>query len=754
MFCANAASSNHSNEVHGIGAADDPTRQTDENWVDDRWQKTDVGQFLSACIETPEKTYKGIAIKLGDQDEAAVCFDTELLRYSAGWTGGFLQLHPRRYGLIVSPKPQGTIQFKSAAEPGWARNGSFEDPRPDYFGNLPRDWGHYTGLYLSGKRVVLAYRVNNVDVLDSPWVEKAQGIVAFTRTIEAAPGSKEMRLRICEMPKPELREIDGIQMLISGEPKALTAVAISAGGGKLANDATNSAEIQLHASSQSAVVKAFIWRGAQTNLAALAALVKASSAPTSLKSLTHGGSSHWTHPVTTEGSLGFETGPLVIDTLAVPYENPWKALMFTSGHDFFDNGDAVVCTAHGDVWRVSGIDDKLRKLTWKRFATGLYQPLGLKIIKDRVYVLGRDQISVLHDLNGDGEADYYENFNNDCLSAGGGHSYATCLETDRDGNFYFLKCAENTPHGGALLRVSADGKQLQVVATGFRNPNGLGVSPAGLITVADQQGEWVPETRLDAIHSGGFYGYMPMHHRPQAPKTYDHPLCWIARTIDNSAGGQVWVPEGTWGMLSGHMIHLSYGRCTTMLILPDGQRDGDALTPAQAGIVPLPGRFLSGVMRGRFNPKDGQLYLTGLRGWQTAAVRDGCFQRLRYTGQSFYIPIGCSVRTNGIELTFSQPLHSDTAENIDSYSIEQWNYRWSSTYGSPDFSVVDPDKQGRDSVTLKHARLSGDKRNLFLEIPEMRPAMQMKISYNIKAADGKSLRNDFYATINKVPNGQ
>ena len=30
--------------------------------------------------------------------------------------------------------------------------------------------------------------------------------------------------------------------------------------------------------------------------------------------------------------------------------------------------------------------------------------------------------------------------------------------------------------------------------------------------------------------------------------------------------------------------------------------------------------------------------------------------------------------------------------------------------------------------------------------------MQMKISYNIKSADGKSLRNDFYATINEVPN--
>ena len=54
------------------------------------------------------------------------------------------------------------------------------------------------------------------------------------------------------------------------------------------------------------------------------------------------------------------------------------------------------------------------------------------------------------------EADFHENFNNDCVSAGGGHSYAACLETDADGNFYFVKCAEDTPHGGAVLRVTKD----------------------------------------------------------------------------------------------------------------------------------------------------------------------------------------------------------------------------------------------------------------------------------------------------------
>ena len=167
-------------------------------------------------------------------------------------------------------------------------------------------------------------------------------------------------------------------------------------------------------------------------------------------------------------------------------------------------------------------------MKWQRFATGLYQPLGLRVVKDQVFVLGRDQITRLHDRNQDGEADFYETFNNDIMIGGGGHSYATCLESDPEGNLYFIRCAEGTPHGGVLLKVSADGSRLSVVATGFRNPNGLGVSPSGVITAADQQGTWVPETRLDVVKLGGFYGYMPMHKRATAPITFDPPLMWLS----------------------------------------------------------------------------------------------------------------------------------------------------------------------------------------------------------------------------------
>ena len=48
--------------------------------------------------------------------------------------------------------------------------------------------------------------------------------------------------------------------------------------------------------------------------------------------------------------------------------------------DFFADGkSAAVCTWDGDVWIVTGITmSQLQKVKWKRFATGLHEPLGLK----------------------------------------------------------------------------------------------------------------------------------------------------------------------------------------------------------------------------------------------------------------------------------------------------------------------------------------------------------------------------------------
>ena len=51
-----------------------------------------------------------------------------------------------------------------------------------------------------------------------------------------------------------------------------------------------------------------------------------------------------------------------------------------------------------------------RGLTWQRIASGLFQPLGVKIVDGEIYITCRDQLVILHDLNGDGETDYLPEF--------------------------------------------------------------------------------------------------------------------------------------------------------------------------------------------------------------------------------------------------------------------------------------------------------------------------------------------------------
>lgn len=730
-------------------APNDPLKQKDPDWVDDRINDVDHGRFYHYSFTIPNrKTPKGIAIQVGDQGEGTVCFDTLLCSYGGAWTGGFLKFNSRRFAFMGPAAPVGSQSFQSTStRPGWAKAGSFDDPRERNTSALPSDWARYEGLYRNGDRAVLSYRVGNVAVLDAPWLETRGAVKAFTRTLEIAPSKSELRMIVASQSKSKVTRFSkgGVRSVQLERGNRLVSAAVRGGEAIVETLGKDHLIVRIPAHKKTLRVKVFVWGGAKKLVPHFSSLVKQSPPAQDVGALTRSGfKTLWNEKIETRGRVGLPLGPFTIDTITLPFKNPYNALFFAGGHDFLPNGDALLATTHGDVWLVQGIDDKLRKINWKRFATGLYQPLGLKVLNGRIYVLGKDQITELQDLNGDGEADHYRNFNNQNEISGGGHNYATCLETDPEGNFWFIRCNDRTPHGGTLLKVAKDGLSIEVIATGFRNPNGMGVSPSGVVTAADQQGGWVPETRLDVIEKGGFYGFVPSSKRAVQPTSFDGPLCWIPRVLDNSAGGQTWVPKGNWGPLSEKMIHISYGRCRIMTVLRDEATGG-----ANGGLVSIPGRFESGVMRGRFH-SDGHLYLSGLKGWQTVGLADGAFQRIRYTGRNLFVPTAFAVYQNGIRLTFNQPLKQDLAEDLGSYDAEMWNYLWSKNYGSDDYSVLNPNAKGRDPLEIKSAKLSQDGRSVFLEIPSIQKSDQVALQYNLTAKNGQKKKDIFYATINKL----
>lgn len=736
------------------GNAEPWEKFTDKDWIDPRFRQMDTGTFLGATFAYPSwqgntRAFKGIAIKVGDKGEGAVIFDRNQLRLAAGWTGGWLNHSERRFALLNTPTPAGNVVFATSSRPGWGYpREALAIPATPATAPLPKEWGKYHGLYRHGDRTVISYRIGEAEILESPWIESDKNESLLTRTLEVGPWRNPLRLLASEFPiEPKIEIVDGQKLIAARHNGIWHVVALIAAKEHVEMQiAGKSVEVVLSAATEKRYLKVLVGTTRAEKLDDVAKLIKKSPPPADVHGLTKPGTARWNLDITTRGEVAKDDGPFVIDTLTIPYDNPYKALFFVTGVDFLPDRNVAICTGHGDVWLVKGADAKLDKLTWKRFATGLYQPMGLKVIDGKIHVIERGQLTRLHDNNNDGEADFYENVNNDWHCSGGEHSYDLSLETDPQGNFYFHKTGDtDTPTGGCLMKIAKDGSKAEIFSTGFRHPLGLGASPKGWVTGADQEGNWMPATRIDAYKKDGFYGDMRAHHRPIPPKTYDPPLLWLPREADNSAGGQVWVPEGKWGPLGGSMLHFSYGRCRMLLVMP--QQVGDML---QAGAVDFGLKFLSGAARGRFHPIDGNLYVVGLNGWQTGAQRDGSLQRVRYTGKPLRMPVAMTVEKNGIRLRFADALDRKTSESISSWQIEQWNYRWSGEYGSRHWSVKDPNVQGHDPVKIEGIELAQDGKSVLLKMPTIQPVMQMRIGYSLKAVDGAKVEGKIFNTIHAI----
>ena len=742
-----------------------------------RWQTMDYGPYLTASIEAPEPrtniAFKGIAMNLGanfggDHNEAVV-FDTDLLRYSVGWTGNFVALK----GVVFDgehwayPRINGNQVFGNPAAPGWARAGSFADPRAVHFGPLPREWAHWKGLYLHEKQVILSYTVGSMSVLEMPSLERRGTASVFARSLNLGPADVTNVVQVISDAKrvPMLLTLSGLNLADANAPAQeclavlsidlpkdtnVLAVAFVGGleGARWLTTDKGDVRLTLPTIQRADRCKLLVWSGPRSALAEFAAMVKASPPPIDLAQLTHGGAPRWDQKLETHGRLGTNTGPYAIDTLTEPEPNPWHSWMRFGGIDFFpDDKRAAVCTWNGDVWIISGIGGDLEKLTWQRIATGLFQPLGLQIVDGVIYVLGRDQITRLHDLNGDGEIDFYENFNNDCMTSEHFHEFALDLKPGSDGNFYYIKCAchglpASHPHHGTLMRVSHDGSKLEVVARGFRAANGLGVGPHGELTCIDNQGYWMPANRINWIKPGGWYGNQ-WAWNPEGRTNYDEPLCWMHNFVDRSGGTQLWIPTDKWGPFQNEIITLSYGMGHMFLLLKESVQG-----VMQGAVTRFPIEFDTGVMRGVFHPQTSQLFGCGLYGWAGNKTRSGGVYRIRYTGQPVHMPSELHFVKDGVVLGFTDALDPASATEPGNYDVKAWNYHWTANYGSPDFKLNG--QEGRDTWPVASAALSADSRRVFLRIPDLQRVMQLHIVFNLKTADGSELQNFVHGTLHEV----
>ena len=593
-------------------------------------------------------------------------------------------------------RPGGEPFYRNVAAIGWA-TGEAKAPET-------RDHYHYKGLYLHGDRVVLSYSVGGRDVLESPGAT-VDGKSTW-RSFQVGPGDEPLFCLVAS---------DGL--------KATGAGLVKGDGG------TTWLKIPASGKTQSLTV---VLGNQPVKIEAM-----------DLDLLTKGGPRRWPQTIQTTVAPGEAMDGYAFDELIVPLANPWGSWMRTTALDFFSDGRMAVSTLSGDVWIVSWTKETPTALSWNRFATGLYEPLGLKIVDDLVYVRGRDRITRLHDLNKNGEADFYENFYEEPDEIGASyHAFIYELQTDKAGNFYFSQSGYKSPLTGGVVKINPEGKYPEFVGTNLRNPNGMGAGgPKDWVTVADNPSGKAVYNGFFLARKGAKYGYTSGRTEPM--------LVRLPARLDSSSGGQCWTDPKNWGPLSGSVIHTSYSRCSAFYCFIE---DVEPYPNGFAMKFPFP--LKSGAMRPRVHPIDKQVYLVCQKGWDTSARHDGAIYRIRHTDEPVRGLSGAAVTSTGLRLRF--------ASALDPASVK----------ASAFSAVRESDKKDKNNPNAKPPQVGLgairliDSRTVSIEIPGIEKEDLTKrtdqkgivtinppisLTFSLMSKDGTPVEQTVHATIISVP---
>jgi putative heme-binding domain-containing protein len=725
------------------------------------WRMHDYGPFLAASIEVgtggDNVARKGLAVRLDHgqggigRGRAWILYELDTLRAAAIWTGdGFIDWRGINFDGSHGTHPHvvGDVLAATPTLPGWADpdTGSFTDPRPlgrdgKPFGPLPRAQARFSALHHAGDRIVLDYVVGDTRILETARLESSATATAgpaapiVTRIWSVAPHDRELAVCVAAIVGKQARTAAAIV----GGSSADVRLEIRDGYHVLVlppNTKPLTVGVALATSDEALTASA-------AGLPAIAPLDPLVGTPAC---------NPWNTPLETRVAPGADDRPFAADVLTPPAANPWNAQLRFSGLDLLSDDQAAICTWDGDVWTVRGLAAVDGRLAWQRIASGLYQPLGLKVIDGTIFVGCRDRIVVLRDLDGDGCTDRYDTFNADHQVTEHFHEFAMGLETDADGNLYYAKSGRHAlpavvPHHGTLLKVARDGSATEILATGFRAANGVCVEPDGTFFVTDQEGHWCPKNRINHVRRGGFYGNMFGYHdvTDASDAAMDQPLAWLTNAFDRSPAELLRVPPVAWPPLGGQLLELSYGEGRIHLVLPqavEGARDGDP-SRLQGGLVALPmPDFPTGTMRGRFHPRDHALYTCGLFAWAGNKTSPGGFFRVRRTEAPLCMPVALAASADGFTVTFSAPLDRTQAVRTNAWTYRTWSLRRTAEYGSKHH-----DEQPRAITGID---ISSDGRTATVRIADFTPAQCYELTWNLRAADGTPAKGRIDGTLHVV----
>lgn len=687
---------------------------------------------------TNNLTPRGLVLNLGH--DLWACFDTDLLRVAAIWQGEPGQppvtpnaLAPKSYhlsggktpgGQFPAPEPVGTVWLANGIYPGWQAGGklSLEDPRepapsPHEVGRgpLPEEMGRFKAVRLVSGGVVLEYTAGGADVREWWTASERDGRPVVERHVQVSSSDKPLLL------------------VLGAKGSAGAAPALSGQSVALVNDRN-----------------LFIARIPARKTPVSFCATFAGSGPVSETAPRQipgeAPTSRWPQEVTTTVKLSAAKDAYVVDHIELPHTNPWRRNVRPADIQFLPDGTGVVVTLDGDVWLARGLHDASGTVRWRRFASGLHEPMTCAIRDGQIYVFDRNGIWRLRDTNGNGEADVHELFSNAFAQTADMREFPSQIRLAPGGEFVIAKGGQQATtlgkHNGSVLRVSADGRRATVLGYGFRQPN-IGVNPrTGLVTSSDQEGQYIPTTPLHIVRDGQFYGYLAeFQPREQYPAPIAEPLTWMPHAVNASAISQVWLFDARMGPLNDAMVQICFNKPELLRVLFNHRT-----ARPQAAVVSVTRAFEFPPLNGSVNPADGQLYIAGFQvvGWGNSLNTLAGLGRVRYTGAPVTLPREVVPMDQGVLLRFDLPLDAKTATNPDSYSLSTWGYVRTYKYGSPQLKA--DGTPGVDWLAASSAYLSLDGKSVFIGVPGMKPVMQLRIGWSLATADGRKFEENAYTT--------
>ncbi|WP_076972403.1 ricin-type beta-trefoil lectin domain protein [Streptomyces sp. M1013] len=430
-----------------------------------------------------------------------------------------------------------------------------------------------------------------------------------------------------------------------------------------------------------------------------------------------------------------------------------------SAMDWLPDGRLAVATwggsnnTAGEVYLLSNVtgDTGPGRVTAKKVASGLKEPMGIKHVDGKLYVSQKHELTELNDTDGDEVTDQYRRVAT-WPFGGNFHEFAFGL-LYKEG-FFYLNLSVSINYGGATtdpqpaqnrgttIKVNRETGAVSYVAGGLRTPNGIGWGPEGDLFVTDNQGGWLPSSKLVHIKQNRFFNHYTNPDGPFDSQPVTKPVLWLPQNeIANSPSTPLQLEDGPF---AGQMLFgdVTYGGIQRGFLEKVGGEYQGAVFRLTQGLE-------AGVTRISVGP-DGALYAGGLGAggnWGQEGKLTYGLQKLSPNGANAFDIRAMRAVPGGFHLEYTQPLSSDTANELAGrYKIKQWRYVPTADYGGP--------KVDEETLTAQSATLSADRKSVTLAIPGLKAdrVVHVRSPRPFSSAGGESLwSTEAWYTLNKLP---